>query len=81
MVLTDTRLRIKEATMKKTVWLPGGAGGKESACQCRRRGFDPWVRKKILLQEGNPIQYSYLKNPMDRGAWQAMVHRVTKSQT
>ena len=60
MVLTDTRLSIKEATMKKTVWLPGGAGGKESACQCRRRGFDPWVRKKILLQEGNPIQYSYL---------------------
>ena len=29
----------------------------------------------------NPLQYSCLENPMDRGAWQAIVHRVTKSQT
>ena len=28
---------------------------------------------------GNPLQYSCLENPMDRGAWQAMVHGVTKS--
>ena len=30
---------------------------------------------------GNPLQYSYLENPMDRGAWQATVHGVTKSWT
>ena len=30
---------------------------------------------------GNPLQYSCLENPMDRGAWQAIVHRITKSQT
>ena len=30
---------------------------------------------------GNPLQYSCLENPMDRGAWQAMVHRIAKSQT
>ena len=30
---------------------------------------------------GNPFQYSCLENPIDRGGWQAMVHRVTKSQT
>ena len=30
---------------------------------------------------GNPLQYSCLKNPMDKGAWQATVHEVTKSQT
>ena len=29
----------------------------------------------------NPFQYSYLENPMDRGAWRAIVHGVTKSQT
>ena len=29
---------------------------------------------------GNPLQYSYLENPMDRGVWQAMVHRIAKSQ-
>ena len=30
---------------------------------------------------GNPLQYSCLENPMDRGAWQVTVHGVTKSQT
>ena len=30
---------------------------------------------------GNPLQYSCLENPMDRGTWQAIVHEVTKSQT
>ena len=30
---------------------------------------------------GNPLQYSCLENPMDRGVWQATVHRVAKSQT
>ena len=30
---------------------------------------------------GNPLQYSYLENPMDRGAWWATVHRITKSWT
>ena len=30
---------------------------------------------------GNPLQYSCLENPMDTGAWQAMAHRVAKSQT
>ena len=29
----------------------------------------------------NPLQYSCLENPMDRGVWQATVHRVTKSRT
>ena len=30
---------------------------------------------------GNPLQYSCLENPMERGVWQAIVHRVTKSWT
>ena len=30
---------------------------------------------------GNPLPYSCLRNPMDRGAWQAIVHGVAKSQT
>ena len=30
---------------------------------------------------GNPLQYSFLENSMDRGSWQAAVHGVTKSQT
>ena len=49
---------------------PGGAGGKEPACQCRRRkrhGFDPWVGKIPGGGHGSPLQYSCLENPMDRG--------------
>ena len=32
-------------------------------------------------EHGDPLHYSYLENPMDREAWQAMVHGVTKIQT
>ena len=32
-------------------------------------------------EHSSPLQYSCLENPMDRGAWQATVHRVSKSQT
>ena len=32
------------------------------------------------LEHGNPLQYSCLENPMDRGAWQAVVHAFAKSQ-
>ena len=34
-----------------------------------------------LVVDGNPLQFSCLENSMDRGAWQAIVHEVTKSQT
>ena len=30
---------------------------------------------------GNPLHYSFLENPIDRGSWKAMVHSVTQSQT
>jgi len=55
---------------------PGG--GKEPACQYRRCGFDPWVGKMPGEGNGNPLQYSWLENPMDREAWWAIVHRVRK---
>ena len=45
--------------------------------QCRRPGFDPWVRKIPEEGNGNPLQHSCLEKPMDRGAWQATVHGVT----
>ena len=43
--------------------------------------FNLWVRKIPWRRSGNPLQYSCLENPMARGAWRAMVHRVPKSQT
>jgi len=46
-------------------------------------GFDPWVGlgKSPGEGNGNPLQYSYLGNPMDRRAWQATVQRVQKNWT
>ena len=44
-------------------------------------GFNPWVRKISGGGHGSPLQYSCLENLMDRGAWQAAVHRVAKSST
>ena len=62
----------------------GGATGGEPVCQCRRHkgwGFNPWFGKNPGGGHGNPFRYSCLGNPIDRGAWRAAVHRVTKSQT
>ena len=39
----------------------------------------PGSRRSSQGGHGNPLQYSCLGNPMHRGAWQAMVHRVTKN--
>ena len=58
--------------------LPCWLSGEESACQCRRHGFDPWVKKIPGEGNGYPLQYSCLENPRDRKAWQATVHGVTK---
>ena len=54
--------------------------GKESGCQCRRPGFDPWVGRSPREGNGYTLQYSCLENPMDRGARRATVHGVTNSR-
>ena len=59
---------------------PGGSDGKDSL-QFRGPGSIPGSGKFHGGGHGNPLQYSYLGNPMDRGAWQATIHGVTKSQT
>ena len=61
-----------------------GASGKEPACQCRRlrdTGLIPGWGRSPGGGTGNPLQYSCLENPMDRGAWQSTVHRVAESDT
>ena len=51
---------------------PGSAGD---------MGSVPGSGRSLGKGNGNPLQYSCLENPMNRGAWQAIVHGVTKSQT
>ena len=67
--------------MRELRGFPGGASGKEPACQCRRHkrcGFDPWVGKTPWRRAWQPIQYSYLESPVDRGAWWVTGHGVCK---
>ena len=60
---------------------PGGSDGKESACNAGVLGSIPESGRSTEEGHGNALQYSCLENPMDRGAWQAIVHRAAKSQT
>jgi len=49
---------------------PGGSDGKESACNVGYLGSIPGLGRSPGGGHGNPLYYSCLKNPMDRGAWQ-----------
>ena len=60
---------------------PGGSDHKESACNAGVPGSIPGLERSPGGGNGYPFQYSCLKNPMDRGAWQATIHGVAKSWT
>ena len=60
---------------------PGGSDGKESACNARDLGSNPGLGRSPEEGNGSSLQYSYLENPMDRGAWKAAVHGVAKCWT
>ena len=52
--------------------------GKESACNAGDLGWIPGLGRSPGEGNGNPLQYSCLKNPMDRGAWQVTVHGLAR---
>ena len=61
---------------------PGGSDGKESACSVGESGLILGSERSHGEGNGNPLQYSCLENPRDRGAWHwAAVHGVSKSRT
>ena len=60
---------------------PGGSDGKESACHAVDLGLIAGLGRSPGEWNGYSLQYSCLKNPMDREAWWATVHGVSKSQT
>ena len=59
---------------------PGGSDSKESACNVGGPGLSPESERFPGEGNDNPQQYSCLENSMDRGAWQARVHGIAKSQ-
>ena len=70
---SQVSLVVKKKKKKKT--LPANAGDLRDARSIPRSGTAPEGG------HGNPLQYSCLENPMDRGAWWATVHGVTKNRT
>ena len=61
--------------------LPRGSDGKESACNTGDPGLILGLGRSPGGGHGNPLKYFCLENSMDRGAWWATVHGVTKSDT
>ena len=60
---------------------PGGSDGKEFACNVRDTDSIPRLGRSSAEENGYPLQYSCLENSIGRGAWQAIVHGVTKCWT
>ena len=60
---------------------PGGSEVKASVCNVGELGSIPGSGRSPGEGNGNPLQYSCLENPMDRGAWWATAHGVAKSRT
>ena len=57
---------------------PGGSDGKESACNAGDPDLIPGSGRSPGDENDNPLQYSCLGNSVDRRAWQAIVHGVTR---
>ena len=72
------------SNVQKVEGFPGGARGKEPTCNAgdiRDAVLIPGLGRCTGGGNGNPLHYSCLENPTDRGAWPATIHRVTKSGT
>ena len=73
----------KETGLESLRWLEyqGGSMVENLPANTRDTGLTPGLGRSSGGGNGDPLQYSCLGNPMDRGAWQAMVHEVRKSRT
>ena len=60
---------------------PGFSDDKDSACNAGDQGSIARSGRSPGIGNGNPLQYSCLENSMDKAAWWATVHGVTKSDT
>ena len=79
--LSDDSKLVTGASFTYGLTFPDGSEDKVSACNSGDPGLIPGLGRSPREGNGNPLQYSCLDNPMDRGAWQATVHGVTKSWT
>ena len=76
------KTKTKENSSLIYCWdFPGGLDGKVSAYNVGNPGSIPESGRSPGEGNGNPLRYSCLENPMDEGAWWAIVHEIAKSQT
>ena len=81
-ILSDSQSSPPFISPRDIYWgFPCGSDGKESACNVGGLGSTPRLGRSPGEGTGNPLQYSCLENPVDRGAWWTAVHGVTQSQT
>ena len=66
------------ANIMNSKGFPGGSDGKESVCNAGDPDSIRGLGRSSGEGNGNPLQYSCLENPMDRGAWWVIVHGVAK---
>ena len=74
-------VRCKRVDSTLPMGFPGGSDGEESACSAGDPGLIPGLGRSSGKGNGNPLQYSCLGHPMDRGGLEATVHAVTKRWT
>ena len=77
----NTILYFFKKTYYSILGFPGDSDGKESVCSARDPGSNPGLGRCPGEGNGNPRHYSCLEDSMDRGAWQATIHGVTKTWT
>ena len=73
-------MKFKEVS-DSVLGFPGGSEVKALVCNVGDLGSIPGLGRSPGEENGNPLQYSFLENPMDRGAWWAILYRVAKSLT
>ena len=75
---SHSKTSVQELFSTRHLGFPHSSVGKESACSAGDLGLIPGSGRSPGEGNGNPLQYFCLENPMDRGAWQATVHGVTR---
>ena len=78
---TPARTPGVQPCLSRSWGFPGGSAGKDSACNAGGPGLIPGLGRSPGEGNDNPLQYSCLGNPMNRGAWWATVHGIAKSRT
>ena len=79
--VAQSRMRLKRLSSSKDLGLLWWLSSKESVCNAGDSGLIPGLGRSPGKGNDNPLQYSCLENPMDRGAWWATVHGVAQSHT